>query len=182
MALFLVRFRSNLIVVTTNRHLLDSPLNQPSCSNKPHTSSNSDSPNIKLLRSSIDTDKIPEKSLYFLNIIFAIATSITHQTHATHTPTLFYLAAMQQFDTVLASQNRLNVTRGILLLALYSIMQPAVPGVWYVLGWATSPMHVDLGLHTEIGPKPSACLTNHDPVYDPFTLDLRRRLFGAHML
>lgn len=155
----------------------DSPLYQSSSSIKPYTSSNSDSlPTLNCSDPPKDTEKIPEKSLYFLNIIFAIATSITHQTHATHTPHSFYLAAMQHFDTVLASQNRLEALQGILLLALYSIMQPAVPGVWYVLGWALR-LCVDLGLHTEIVPKPSACLPNHDPAYDPFILDLRRRLF-----
>lgn len=126
------------------------------------------------------TEETPKKALYFLHLIFAIATSIHHQKHTSHISESFRVAAMQHFDAVLASPNRLEALQGILLLALYSIMRPAVPGIWYVMGWALR-LCVDLGLHTEASVKHSLSVASgsvhHGPVYDPFTLDMRRRLF-----
>lgn len=119
------------------------------------------------------TPETPKKALYFLHLVFAIASSIHHQTHPAHISESFRVAAMQYLDNVLASTNRLEALQGILLLALYSIMRPAVPGIWYVLGWALR-LCVDLGLHTEAGLKSSI---SGAPNYNPFTLDLRRRLF-----
>lgn len=58
-------------------------------------------------------------------------------------------------------------------------MRPAVPGIWYVVGWALR-LCVDLGLHTEAGLKSSLTVATNNSngsIYDPFTLDMRRRLF-----
>lgn len=137
------------------------------------------------------TESLP--SLYFLNIIFGIATSAHHQNYPAHIPESFRLAAMTHVDSVFSSQNRLEALQGILLLALYSIMWPAVPGIWYVLGSAMR-LCIDLGLHNESGnqtsrtsaksfsrdsdlfPASNAHLHNRSD-YDPATIDLRRRLF-----
>jgi hypothetical protein len=132
-------------------------------------------------------------SLYFLNIIFGIATSAHHQNYPAHISESFRLAAMTHVDSVFSSQNRLEALQGILLLALYSIMRPAVPGIWYVLGSAMR-LCIDLGLHNESGStttRTSAKTFSRDSDllstsnahlhnrsdYDPATLDLRRRLF-----
>lgn len=137
------------------------------------------------------TESLP--SLYFLNIIFGIATSAHHQNYPAHISESFRLAAMLHVDSVFSSQNRLEALQGILLLALYSIMRPAVPGIWYVLGSAMR-LCIDLGLHNESGSPTTrtrakafsrdsnvlsasnAHLHNRSD-YDPATLDLRRRLF-----
>lgn len=124
-------------------------------------------------------------ALYFLNIVFGIATAAMHQKNPTHTSEAYHSAAMKHVDSVFASPNRLEALQGILLLALYSVMRPAVPGVWYVLGSATR-LCVDLGLHTEAGIKSwyknnrsGVTLPGHMniPEYDAATLDMRRRLF-----
>ena len=140
-------------------------------------------------------------ALFFLNIVFGIATSASHQHYPAQVSDSFRLAAMRHIDSVFSATNRLEALQGILLLALYSIMRPAVPGVWYVLGSAMR-LCVDLGLHTEGGMKSwykssvvSASSHNPDllstsnqqtqnmstqinlPEYDPATLDMRRRLF-----
>lgn len=137
-------------------------------------------------------------ALFFLNIVFGIATSSLHQNFPAHIPEAFRVAAMKHVDSVFSSPNRLEALQGILLLALYSIMRPAVPGVWYVLGSAMR-LCVDLGLHTEEGIKSwykAPANTNQNPnflgsdqeshnhhsylnlpEYDAATLDLRRRLF-----
>lgn len=139
-------------------------------SNTPIAISNYNAPEV--------TESTPKKALYFLNLMFAIATSIHHQTHPAHISESFRVAAMQHLDSVLSSPNRLEALQGILLLAQYSIMRPAVPGIWYVLGWALR-LCVDLGLHTEAGIKSSLSVKTpgSQPMYDPYTLDMRRRLF-----
>lgn len=140
-------------------------------SNTPIAISNYNAPKV--------TEETPKKALYFLHLTFAIATSIHHQTHPSHISESFRAAAMQYLDTVLASPNRLEALQGILLLAQYSIMRPSVPGIWYVLGWALR-LCVDLGMHTEAGYRSSslaAAGSSHAAAYDPFTMDMRRRLF-----
>lgn len=132
---------------------------------------------------------IPQASkspaLYFLNIVFGIATAALHQKNPSQRSEAFHSAAMKHVDSVFASSNRLEALQGILLLALYSVMRPAIPGVWYVLGSATR-LCVDLGLHTEAGIKSwyrnnssGVTLPSHlnIPEYDAATLDMRRRLF-----
>lgn len=138
-------------------------------------------------------------ALFFLNIVFGIATSAHQQNYPAQISESFRAAAMNHVDSVLSSPNRLEALQGILLLALYSIMRPAVPGVWYVLGSAMR-LCVDLGLHSEGGMKSwyktSATSSSNSqllsvsnqeannstsqlniPEYDAATLDMRRRLF-----
>ncbi|KAK9245938.1 fungal-specific transcription factor domain-containing protein [Lipomyces tetrasporus] len=126
------------------------------------------------------------RALYFLNLIFAIGVAVHQQQYPALLCESYHAAAMKHIEPVFASPDRLESLQGILLLGLYSIMRPAVPGVWYVLGVALR-LCVDLGLHVEGGVK-SWSGTNITPKNgqgpmkegDPFdarTLDLRRRLF-----
>ncbi|CAN6627492.1 pyrimidine pathway regulatory protein 1 [Trichomonascus vanleenenianus] len=128
----------------------------------------------------------PNAALYFLNMVFGIATSIHQQQYPAHISESYRLAAAHHFDAVFATSNRLENLQGLLLLALYSIMRPAVPGVWYVLG-SCMRLCIDLGLHYEGGLKSwSKHHNNHrsdlhlatgTSEFDPVTVDMRRRLF-----
>lgn len=163
------------------------------------TQSPSQSPN-QAPRPLLDLENIPRPipnsinpqealpALYFINIVFGIATSSHQQHYPAHISESFRIEAMKHIDSVLSSSSRLEALQGILLLALYSIMRPAVPGVWYVLGSAMR-LCIDLGLHNEGGmkswykssgplaPGNLADSQSSHSEYDPATLDLRRRLF-----
>ncbi|KAF3939331.1 hypothetical protein ABW19_dt0203563 [Dactylella cylindrospora] len=115
-----------------------------------------------------ETD-LPEEHipmLYYMNMVFAIATGMNSNYQSM--PESFHAAAMRYIDTIFSAQNRLDTLKGVLLLALYSLMRPAVPGVWYVVGSALR-ICIDLGLHQET-PQVLRQL-------DPLTIDERRRLF-----
>lgn len=90
----------------------------------------------------------PRPELFFLNIVFAIATSVRMLENPQRLAEQYKAAAQLHFECVFASQDRLEALQGLLLLSLYSIMRPATPGVWYVLGTAMR-LCVDLGLHNE---------------------------------
>ncbi|ODQ80786.1 hypothetical protein BABINDRAFT_34769, partial [Babjeviella inositovora NRRL Y-12698] len=104
--------------------------------------------------------------LYFLNIIFAVALSALHLQYPAEILDGFRSAALRSMDVVYSSLDRLESLQGILLLTLYSMMRPAQPGVWYVLGLALR-LCVDLGLQNELGNKKLL----------GFVKDMRRRLF-----
>ncbi|EGV65307.1 hypothetical protein CANTEDRAFT_103057, partial [Yamadazyma tenuis ATCC 10573] len=108
------------------------------------------------------------KPLFFLNIVFAIASSTHHLQYPTNISDSLRLAALKYIDQVYTSSDQLEVLQGLLLTALYSIMRPAVPGCWYLVGSALR-LCVDLGLHSES--------INQTLKIDSFTLDKRRRLF-----
>ncbi|PWW79699.1 hypothetical protein C7212DRAFT_356463 [Tuber magnatum] len=109
--------------------------------------------------------------LYFLYMVFAIATAMSSRTESL--PERYHASAMLHMDSLFSSisltNNRLDGLKGILLLALYSIMRPAAPGVWYVLG-AAMRLAIDLGLHQENTQKA-------EKMWDPLTIDERRRLW-----
>lgn len=109
--------------------------------------------------------------LYFLYMVFAIATAMSSRSDTL--PERYHASAMLHMDglfsTISLTNNRLDGLKGILLLALYSIMRPAAPGVWYVLGSALR-LAIDLGLHQENTPKAEKTL-------DPLVVDERRRLW-----
>ncbi|KAL7665447.1 Transcription factor domain-containing protein [[Candida] zeylanoides] len=107
------------------------------------------------------------RALYFLNIVFAIASSVHHLQYPNTISDSFKAAAVQYIEPVYASADQLESLQGILLLAVFSLMRPAVPGVWYVLGSALRVV-ADLGLHHEGAAAAAA---------SAFTLDKRRRLF-----
>ncbi|KAG7722863.1 hypothetical protein KL933_000083 [Ogataea haglerorum] len=114
---------------------------------------------------SIDVPAQFHVPLFFMNMVFAISSSVTLLKYPDHISDNFKNAAMLYIDSVYGSHDRLEALQGILCFALYSLMRPAVPGVWYILGSALR-VCVDLGLHFE-----------GDYKFDAFTLDLRRRLF-----
>lgn len=109
--------------------------------------------------------------LYCLYMVFAIAVAVTPRTD--NLPERFHASAMLHMDGLFSAisqtNNRLDGLKGILLLALYSIMRPAAPGVWYVLGAALR-LAIDLGLHQENTFKTERNL-------DPLVIDERRRLW-----
>ncbi|KAJ6260553.1 hypothetical protein Dda_4779 [Drechslerella dactyloides] len=104
--------------------------------------------------------------LYYMNMVFAIATGMNSNYQSM--PEQFHASAMKYIHTIFSAPNRLDTLKGVLLLALYSLMRPAVPGVWYVVGSALR-ICIDLGLHQET---PQVL-----QVLDPLTIDARRRLF-----
>lgn len=118
-----------------------------------------------------DKDHQHHSDLYFLYMVFAIATAMSSRTDSM--PERFHASAMLHMDGLFSSiaqtNNRLDGLKGILLLALYSIMRPAAPGVWYVLGAALR-LAIDLGLHHENTPKA-------ERTWDPLAVDERRRLW-----
>lgn len=114
--------------------------------------------------------KIPEEyhqALFFLNIVLAIgvSTKVLDEKEVDHH--LFkYCADSYQDSLYTPSTNRFETLQGMLLISVYSLMRPTVPGLWYTLGSAIR-LCVDLGLHAE----------KLNKNYDPFLRDLRRRLF-----
>lgn len=114
--------------------------------------------------------KIPQKfskALYFLNITFAIASSVWLLQFDEQISDSFKSTAMKFIDDVYQSEDKLEVMQAMLTHTLYSLMRPCTPGVWYLLG-STLRMCVDLELHKE----------EKYPLNLPFyLLDLRRKLF-----
>lgn len=103
---------------------------------------------------------------FFLNMVFAIGHSIEVLRSDIVNVVTFKRRALQYSRSLYASPDRMEALSGTVLLAIYSLMRPNVPGVWYTMGSALR-LTVDLGLHAE--------KLNRN--YDPFTRDLRRRLF-----
>jgi hypothetical protein len=121
----------------------------------------------------VDTTNVPQEALYFLNMVFAIATSVHQQTYPEQISDGHKNAALLHYDAVLASHDKLEALQALLLLALYSIMRPMVPSPWYTLGNCIR-LAVELGLHTEERRK----WTDNEPSEpNPFLIDMRRRLF-----
>ncbi|CUM62798.1 uncharacterized protein PRCAT00000356001 [Priceomyces carsonii] len=108
------------------------------------------------------------RPLFFMNMVFAISSSVHHLQYPTTISESFQTAAKRYTDSVYSSHDLLESLQGILLMALYSTMRPAVPQVWYVLGTALR-VCVDLNLHNE--------LSSTRQIVNPFTKDKRRRLF-----
>lgn len=112
------------------------------------------------------TSDTPQVPLYFLFIVFGCATSVHQQLYPAGVSESYQQAAMQYIDVAFASANRLEALQAMLVLCLFSIMRPTVPGVWYTLSMALR-LCIDLGLHCE----------SNNKVTDGFDLDMRRRLF-----
>lgn len=108
------------------------------------------------------------RSLFFLNMVFALASSANHLQYVSTISESFKSSAFKYLEEAETSPDPLEKLEITLLMALYSLMRPAVPGVWYVLGKALR-MCVDLGLHSETVDKTKSI--------SAFTKDRRRRLF-----
>lgn len=100
--------------------------------------------------------------LFFLFIIFAISSLAVHMQYPERLSALFKAAAAQHAS---AFSGPLEQLEAQLLLAIYSLMRPSMPGIWYVLGTALR-ICVDLGLHNEAPIHAGAA-----------EIDRRRRLF-----
>ncbi|ODV67959.1 hypothetical protein HYPBUDRAFT_148254 [Hyphopichia burtonii NRRL Y-1933] len=105
------------------------------------------------------------KPLYFLNIVFAISSSVHHLQYLKTISESFRIAANKYIDSIQMS-DPLEYLQSLLLISLYSTMRPANPGVWYVLGTALR-LCVDIGLHQN----------SSNNQLDPFIKDKRNRLF-----
>ncbi|CEP62085.1 Ppr1p LALA0_S04e07426g [Lachancea lanzarotensis] len=113
--------------------------------------------------------KIPGKfhiPLFFLNIVMAIGDSAKILAADERESAAFKGRASALIDALFKSDDQMEALAGTLLVAQYSTMRPNVPGVWYTMGSALR-LAVDLGLHAE----------KLNQNYDPFTRDMRRRLF-----
>lgn len=118
-----------------------------------------------------DGIKVPKqfhKPLFFLNIIFAISSSVNHLQYLNSISDLFKAAALKFIDSTYATSDPLEQLEAVLLLLLFSTMRPNVPGVWYILGQGLR-ICVDLGLHNDGFARSLK--------FDAFTKDRRRRLF-----
>jgi hypothetical protein len=78
-----------------------------------------------------DPDEIQHSAdLYFAFMCFAIASAMSQSTE--NLPERYHAAAMQHIDPLFisaaSSNNRLDGLKGVLLLALYSLMRPCKPG------------------------------------------------------
>ncbi|KAK6456930.1 fungal-specific transcription factor domain-containing protein, partial [Scheffersomyces xylosifermentans] len=131
--------------------------------------SNASNDEVKKISNSIVAPKKYRRGLYFLNMVFAISSSVNLLQYPISISDSFRLAASKYFDDVYGSLDQLESLQGILLYSLYSTMRPANPGVWHTLGSALR-MCVDLDLHNE---RNTTTANN----IDSFTRDKRRRLF-----
>lgn len=103
---------------------------------------------------------------FFLNMVFAIGHSTEVLRSDINHVVMFKRRAVQYSEALYASNDRMETLAGTILTAVYSLMRPNVPGVWYTMGSALR-LTVDLGLHAE----------KLNKNYDPFTRETRRRLF-----
>ncbi|SCU86668.1 LAME_0D07162g1_1 [Lachancea meyersii CBS 8951] len=104
--------------------------------------------------------------LFFLNIVMAVGDSAKILTTDESKSAAYKDRASALVDALFRSDDQMEALAGTLLVAQYSTMRPNVPGVWYTMGSALR-LAVDLGLHAE----------KLNQNYDPFTRDMRRRLF-----
>lgn len=103
---------------------------------------------------------------FFLNIIFAVGHA-TQVLKSDITIVATYKRRATKYTTSLfSSSDRLEALAGTMLMVIYSIMRPNIPGVWYTMG-SVLRLTVDLGLHSE----------KINKNYDAFTREIRRRLF-----
>ncbi|CAI4034953.1 hypothetical protein SMKI_12G0900 [Saccharomyces mikatae IFO 1815] len=103
---------------------------------------------------------------FFLNIIFAIGHATQVLKSDISTVATYKRRATRYITSLFSSSDRLEALAGTLLMVIYSIMRPNVPGVWYTMG-SVLRLTVDLGLHSE----------KINKNYDAFTREIRRRLF-----
>lgn len=123
----------------------------------------------KLSEDELKEFKLPNKfkiPYFFLNMVFTIGHSVQVLKSDIQFLVSLKRRAVQFSNSLYGSPDRMEALAGTLLLATYSLMRPNIPGVWYTMGSALR-LTIDLGLHAE--------KLNRN--YDPFTRELRRRLF-----
>ncbi|KAL4909862.1 positive regulator of purine utilization [Aspergillus multicolor] len=125
-----------------------------------------------------EKDRSP-RSLYFLNIVFAIGSGIIfedkpadeqkdgrdHSPSATkrqrlsshqYQPEEYHASAIVHLESFLSTSSTtdgfgaLEELQAVLLLASFALLRPVAPGLWYIVGVAMR-LAVDLGLHYEDG-------------------------------
>ncbi|KAL3481997.1 fungal-specific transcription factor domain-containing protein [Aspergillus californicus] len=128
---------------------------------------------------SVDEKSRSPRSLYILNIVFAIGAGIIfedkpaddqkegreHSPSATkrqrlssrqHQPEEYHASAIVHLESFLATSSSsdgfgaLEELQAVLLLASFALLRPVAPGLWYIVGVAMR-LAVDLGLHYEDG-------------------------------
>ena len=121
---------------------------------------------ISLIPADEEIPLVYQVPLFFINMVMAIGAGSRVLISGTVKSIIFKKRATRYMNSIYASSNRLEALSGLLLLSIYSLMLPNVPGVWYVMGNSLR-LCVDLGLHAE----------KLNKNYDPFIKDMRRRLF-----
>ncbi|KAG5417708.1 PPR1 [Candida metapsilosis] len=134
-------------------------------------SNNSNNIDIRAISNRITPPRRFHVPLFFLNMVFAIASSVHHLKYPSQISESFRLAAMKYYDDVKRNGDQLMALQGILIYAYYSIMRPTNPGVWYIMGEALR-LCVDLDLQNELKTK-----SRQNMNIDGFTRDKRRRIF-----
>ena len=128
---------------------------------------------------SVDEKSRSPRSLYFLNIVFAIGSGIIfedkpaedqkegrdHSPSATkrqrlssrqYQPEEYHASAIVHLESFLSTSpttdgfGALEELQAVLLLASFALLRPVAPGLWYIVGVAMR-LAVDLGLHYEDG-------------------------------
>ncbi|KAL4785863.1 fungal-specific transcription factor domain-containing protein [Aspergillus varians] len=128
---------------------------------------------------SVDEKSRPPRSLYILNIVFAIGAGIIfedkpaddqkedhdHSPSATkkqrlsshqYQPEEYHSSAIVHLESFLSTSSTsdgfgaLEELQAVLLLASFALLRPVAPGLWYIVGVAMR-LAVDLGLHYEDG-------------------------------
>lgn len=120
-----------------------------------------------ILSAQIETPEQFRQPLFYLYMVFAIALLANHLQYLNSISEQFQKEALKYVDCGLKDDPLIPLQKN-LLLAVYSLMRPCLPGVWHILGQCLRSC-VDLGLHTCVG----------DSAFDGFTRDRRRRLFWS---
>ncbi|OBA19350.1 hypothetical protein METBIDRAFT_21186, partial [Metschnikowia bicuspidata var. bicuspidata NRRL YB-4993] len=116
-------------------------------------------------------EDVPEqyhRPLFYLNLIFAIASSVNHLQYMNSISEQFRTAALGFLKSAYCTSDPLEQLQANLILSLYSLMRPCKPGIWHILGKCLR-ICVELGLHNNAIDKSVGL--------DAFTKDRRRRLF-----
>ncbi|PRT54791.1 Pyrimidine pathway regulatory protein 1 [Wickerhamiella sorbophila] len=117
-----------------------------------------------------------QTALYFLLQVFSIAVAGHMQLYPAYLPERLQFHAMTVYETAAKSEDGYEALQAVLLLALYSVMRPADPGIWYVIGTAMR-MCVEMGIHNEDRRKRQVYVSSGEPANDALRLDMARRLF-----
>lgn len=85
-------------------------------------------------------------TLYFLFQVLAISTTMLLENP--DVSARYHQQAMRYYNSVVMSSDRMTALRAVILLCVYSLSRPAVPGLWHVSGMAMR-LCIELGFHNE---------------------------------